>query len=352
MSKVVNELQVIVGVDTHKDFHVAVAIDQLGRRLGETTVVTTRRGYDSLIEWASEFGVVDRIGVEGTGSCGRGLSVWLRAEGYAVLEVERPDRRLRRDRGKSDPLDAEAAARAVLAGQATVVPKTGDGTVEMIRVLRVCRRSAVKNRTMAANQLHALIVSAPPRLREQLEQMTIGSLILTAAAFRPGRRPATVEATTKFAMRELARRYQMLSEQIDRIDTQLDRLVAMACPELIGRVGIGTITAATLLVCAGDNPDRLDDEGAFAHLTGTAPLDASSGKQQRHRLNYGGDRAANSAIHMIATVRLKYDQRTRAYVERRITEGKTKREAMRCVKRYIAREVFTILRRSPALSAT
>jgi transposase len=265
-----------------------------------------------------------------------------------VVEVDRPDRKSRRH-GKSDTIDAEAAARAVQSGKATTVPKTADGPVEMIRVLRLTRRSAVKNRTMTANQINALIITAPQALRDQLRGLSTRRRVAVAAKFRTGEQPADVDAATRYALRELARRYQHLTEQIDRVDGQLDRLVADTAPDLIARVGIGTHTAAALLVTAGDNPERLAHEGSFAHLTGSAPLDASSGKQQRHRLNRGGDRDANSALYMIALTRLATDEDTKLYMKRRLAEGKTKKEVFRCLKRYIAREVHQCLVNNPAL---
>lgn len=294
-----DEVHVTLGVDTHEQTHVAVALDQLGRRLGELSIPTNPAGYARLIDWASAYGVIDKIGVEGTGSWGAGLARWLAAQGLVVVEVDRPDRKTRRH-GKSDAIDAEAAARAVQSGRATAIPKTGDGPVEMIRVLRLTRRSAVKNRTMAANQLAALVTTAPHALREQLRGLNTAKLVAVAAKFRCGDEPNTVVDATRYALRELARRYQHLTEQITRLDAQLDRLVAATAPELVAKLGIGTQTAAALLVTAGDNPERLKDEGSFAHLTGTAPLDASSGKQQRHRLNRGGDRDANCALYQIA----------------------------------------------------
>jgi len=272
----------------------------------------------------------------------------LRAEGLVVVEVDRPDRKTRRH-GKSDTIDAEAAARAVLSGKATAVPKSGDGPVEMIRILRLSRRSAVKNRTMTANQISALITTAPHELRDQMRGLTTRRRVAVAAKFRPGEQPDTVADATRYALRELARRHQHLSEQIDRLDTQLDRLVAATAPDLVAKKGVGTHTAAALLVTAGDNPQRLAREGSFAHLTGSAPLDASSGKQQRHRLNRGGDRDANAALYQIALTRLACDEDTKLYVKRRIAEGKTKKEAFRCLKRYIAREVHKTLVVNPAL---
>ncbi|MBA2550504.1 MAG: IS110 family transposase [Nocardioidaceae bacterium] len=342
------EVRVTLGVDTHEDVHVGVALDQLGRRLGELAIATDAVGFARLRDWTSAYGVIDKVGVEGTGSYGAGLSRWLRAQGLVVVEVDRADRKTRRH-GKSDTIDAEAAARAVQSGRATTVPKTGDGPVEMIRVLRVTRRSAVKNRTMTTNQLAALVTTASEELRARLRGLSIAKLVAVAAKFRIGDEPGTVIDATRYALRELARRHQYLSEQIARLDIQLDRLVAAAAPELVAKTGVGTHTAAALLVTAGDNPERLAEEGSFAHLTGSAPLDASSGKQQRHRLNRGGDRDANAALYQIALTRLATHEETKLYMKRRIAEGKTKKEAFRCLKRYIAREVHKTLVRNPLL---
>jgi transposase len=286
-----DEVRVTLGVDTHKDVHVAVAVDQLGRRLGELSIPTNPAGYARLVDWASTYGVIETVGVEGTGSYGAGLTRWLAAEGLVVVEVDRPDRKTRRH-GKSDVIDAEAAARAVQSGRARAVPKRGDGPVEMIRLLRLARRSAVKNRTMTANQLAALVTTAPDELRQQLRGLGAAKLVATAAKFQCDDKLDTVIEATRYALRELAWRYQQLTEQIARLDAQLDRLVTATAPDLVAKLGVGTHTAAALLVTAGDNPERLKHEGSFAHLTGTAPLDASSGKQQRHRLNRGGDREA------------------------------------------------------------
>jgi len=342
------EVRVTIGVDTHEDAHVAVALDQLGRWLGELAIPTTRRGYAQVLEWASGFGVIDTFGVEGTGSWGAGLSRWLRAESLVVIEVDRPDRKTRRH-GKSDTIDAEAAARAVLSRKATTVPKTGDGPVEMIRILRMTRRSAVKNRTMTANQMSSLVATAPEALRTQLRGLSTGKRVALAVKFRTGEDLSNVLEATRYSLRELARRYQHLTEQIDRLDGQLDRLVADTAPDLLAKKGVGTHTAAALLVTAGDNPERLAHEGSFAHLTGSAPLDASSGKQQRHRLNRGGDRDANSALYLIALTRLATDEDTKLYMNRRLAEGKTRREVFRCLKRYIAREVHQSLVNNPVI---
>jgi transposase len=333
---------VTLGVDTHADVHVGVALDHLGRRLGSRAVPTTPAGYAELVAWARPFGTLERVGIEGTGSYGAGLARWLRERGVPVVEVERPTRRTRR-RGKSDPGDAEAAARAVLAGTATGRPKAGDGPAEMVRALQVARRSAVRARTQAANQLHALVVTAPEPLRAQLRALPLRQRVATAAAFRPGATLATPTAATKLALRCVARRYRQLGAEIEALDGQLARLVAHAAPALLAVKGVGTDTAAVLLATAGDNPERLRSEAAFAHLCGVAPIPASSGKTTRYRLNRGGDRDANRALHLLAVRRLAWDPRTRAYAARRTAQGKTKPEILRCLKRYLARDLYRLL---------
>jgi len=340
------EVETILGVDTHLDFHVAVAIDHLGRRLGEASVPTTVKGHERLLRWAERFGPVRCVGVEGTSSYGAGLARHLGAKGIDVLEVERPERRRRgsrRNLKKSDPCDAEAAARAVLAGESSGVPKSGDGTVEMIRTLRAARRSAIKARTQAANQLKGLRVTAPEQLRQRLRELSTKEFISVAARFRLGDDPRDVPTATKFALRSVARRYEALSAEIADLDAHLDRLVAQAAPELVSLPGIGTDSAATLLVVAGDNPQRLGSEASFASLCGVAPIEASSGKIVRHRLNRGGNREANRALYMICLARMRRDRRTKEYVARRTQEGKSKREIIRCLKRYVAREVYRLL---------
>jgi transposase len=340
------EVETILGVDTHLDFHVAVDIDHLGRRLGESSVPTTVKGHERLLRWAERFGPVRCVGVEGTSSYGAGLARHLGAKGIDVLEVERPERRRRgsrRNLKKSDPSDAEAAARAVLAGESSGVPKSGDGTVEMIRALRAARRSAMKARTQAANQLQGLRVTAPEQLRQRLRGLSTKELISVAARFRLGDDPRDVPTATKFALRSVARRYEALSAEIAELEAHLDRLVAQVAPELVSLPGIGTDHAATLLMVAGDNPQRLRSEASFASLCGVSPIEASSGKIVRHRLNRGGNREANRALYMICLARMRRDRRTQEYVARRTAEGKSKREIIRCLKRYVAREVYRML---------
>jgi transposase len=339
--------EVILGVDTHLDFHVAVAVDHLGRSLGESSVPTTANGYERLLCWAEGFGPLRCAGVEGTSSYGAGLVRHLKARGTEVLEVERPKRprrSSRRNAKKSDPADAERAARAVLAGEASGAPKkSGDGCVEMIRALRAARRSAMKARTQAANQLQGLRLTAPEKLLNRLRGLSTKELVSVAARFRLGDDPRDVPAATKFALRSVARRYEALSAEIAELDAQLTRLVAQVAPELVCLAGIGTDHAATLLIVAGDNPQRLRSEASFASLCGVSPIEASSGKVVRHRLNRGGNREANRALYMICLARMRRDRRTQEYVARRTQEGKSKREIIRCLKRYVAREAYRVL---------
>lgn len=335
---------VTVGVDTHKDIHVAAVLDEVGRLLGSRGFPTDPAGNAALIGWVEQHGGIAGIGVEGTGSYGAQLTRDLQRAGHHVIEVDRPDRKARRLRGKDDHLDAEAAARAVLSGRATTVPKARDGQIEAIRALRVARRSTVTGRTAAMNQLKALLVSAPRELREQLRGLSSTQLIKTAARLRPGDDLADPLHGTKYAMREIALRHLFLTEQLKRLDATLQPLVTAAAPALVARFAVGTDTAGALLVALGDNPGRLANESSFAHLCGVAPLPASSGKTSgRYRLNRGGDRRANNALWRIVLVRMGTDQRTKDYVDRRTTQGKSKPEIMRCLKRYVAREIYAAL---------
>jgi transposase len=334
--------RVTVGVDTHGEIHVAACVDEVGRILGTVQVTADQRGFGELLRFAERFGPVERFGVEGTGAYGAGLSRYLGARGHEVVEVDRPDRRIRRARGKSDPVDAETAARATLAGTARGTPKSRDGGVEMIRVLRVARRSAIRSRTQAVNQLHALVLTAPEELRRRLRGLRPKDLVIAAARLRHGPLESPVQAT-KLALSEIAKRYLALEAEVERLDVHLEELVPSVAPRLVGLFGIGTEVAAQLLVTAGDNPERLRSESSFAHLCGVAPLPASSGKTAHHRLNRGGDRQANQALWRIVMVRLSCEPRTRAYAARRRAEGLSKRDVIRCLKRYVAREVYQCL---------
>jgi transposase len=330
------------GVDTHLDVHVAAALDDRGALLGVESFATTEGGYKKLLAWLSDFGSVELVGVEGTGSYGAGLTRHLQAEQVRVVEVDRPNRQRRRRKGKSDPQDAISAARAALSGDASGEAKSRDGNVESMRVLRVARASARKGRTQALNQMRGLISTAPEPIRAELRGLNVFHLLKRASTYRPGAKRDIV-SLTKFTLRMLARRAITLGEEISEIDAILEPLVIETAPRLVGALGVGTDAASALLVTAGDNPERLHDEAAFAHLCGASPIDASSGKQERHRLNRSGDRQANSALWHIVITRMVYDPRTTEYIDRRTKQGLTKKEAVRCLKRYVAREVFSLL---------
>ena len=341
-----HDRQVTGGVDTHGEVHVAAVIDATGRILATSSFGATLVGYRGLLRWLRRHGHVVGVGVEGTGSYGAGLARYLTSEGVTVTEVNRPDRQRRRRHGKSDTVDAEAAARAALNGDAAGTPRSGGGPVESVRVLRLARRSAIKARTQAANQIRDLIVTAPDQLRSRLRNLDTDQRVASCSRFRAGDITDPGEAT-KLALRTLARRHLELSAEIDELDTQLATLCAAINPALLAARGVGPEVAATLLVTAGDNPHRMGSEAAFAALCGASPVEASSGKVTRHRLNKGGDRQANNALWRIVLVRMSSDARTQTYVARRTLEGKSKREIIRCLKRHVAREMFRLLT-SPA----
>jgi len=322
---------------------VAGVADQVGWIPGTREFPATAEGYAAALAWMRSHGELVKVGVEGTGSYGAGLARYLAAEGVEVAEVMRPNRQAWRRRGKSDAADAVAAALAALNGEASGKPKSGDGAVESIRALHVARRGAGKARTQAGNQLRDLIITAPQALREKLAGLPAPERIRVAARFRPAGLTSPAEAV-KAAMATVARRHQALAAEIAQLDTALEALVEHAAPAgFRDRTGVGTRVAATLLVTVGDNPARVRTEASFAALCGVSPVDASSGKQRRHRLNRGGDRQANSVLWRIVFTRMATDPRTQAYVTRRTSEGKTTREIMRCLKRYVAREVYKTL---------
>jgi transposase len=333
------------GVDTHADVHVAAALDPIGGLLGVQEFPATAAGYASLLGWLGGFGPVCLVGIEGTGSYGAGLARYVTAAGIRVVEVDRSDRQDRRRQGKSDPLDAVSAARAAQSGRARGAPKGRDGAVEAIRALMVAKRSAAAERTQTINQARALVLTGPEDLRARFTGHTVAALVAELASLRP-RPGSTVGYATRVALRELGRRAQFLDAQIERLDELIGPLVAAHAPGLLALYGIGPNTAALLLIAAGDHPGRLRSEAAWAHLCAAAPVPASSGKTIRHRLNRGGDRQASHALWRIVFTRMGSDPATRAYVKRRTAEGKSKKEIIRCLKRYVAREVYPHLRSS------
>jgi transposase len=332
------------GVDTHKDTHVAAIVDHLGAEIATKAFPTTAAGYTLLLAWMRTHGTLDRVGIEGTGSWGAGLTRHLNAHSVDVVEINRPNRHTRRRNGKSDTIDALSAARAALAGTHAGTPKTANGPVEAIRMLRLARHSAVTSRTKTMNQIRAVIDTAPDHIRERYRHLTTIKLTNTISRTRPGADLTDPAVTVVWTLRTLGQRWTFLTHQIKELDAHLDSLVATTAPKLITVRCVGTHTAAALLVCAGDNPHRLRTEAAFAALCGTNPLPATSGRTtNRHRLNRAGNRDANNALWRIVMTRMAHDPRTRDYVTRRTTEGLSKREIIRCLKRYVAREIYPIL---------
>ena len=332
---------IVGGVDTHADQHVAAVIDSNGGVLGIESFPADHAGFEALLGWLGSYGEIDRVGVEGTGSWGVGLSRFLHDRGISVVEVDRPNRQNRRRVGKSDPTDAVAAARAALSGSACVVPKTRNGPVEQMRILMVARRSARSQRIETLNQLRHLVFTGPEEVRARFKDRPKTGLVTEVAKLRPRKGSDPVLYTTQYTMRGLARRIQHLNTEIKGLDGMLTELVTDTAPLLVGLYSVGTDTAASLLIAAGDNPDRLHSKSSWAHLCGVCPIPAGSGKTDgRHRLNRGGDRQANAAFYRIVLTRMSGDPATNRYVARRRDEGKNTAEIMRCLKRYVARETF------------
>ncbi|WP_312184113.1 IS110 family transposase [Massilia timonae] len=331
--------EVILGVDTHLDVNVGAVISRMGKLLGTLATATSAKGYIELLTWARSFGCIRLAGVEGTGTYGAGLARVLRGQGIDVFEVNRPDRSKRRLKGKSDTTDAENAARSVLSGEATAIPKTQSGAAEAMRTISVARRSAVKAKTQAINQLRAILVSAPQEVRERLLKVKADQCVAACARLRQLGETPLLETLTK-TLRLLAKRWLTLTAELKELDAALEQLTTEFAPHLREQFGVGPQTAAMLIAVAGDNPERLRSEAALAALCGVNPLPASSGKTIRHRLNRGGDRQANNALWTIAMVRMRSEPRTRAYVQRRSTEGMSNKEIHRCLKRYLIRELY------------
>lgn len=342
---------IIIGVDTHKDQHVAVAIDGLGGRVGELAVPAKPGGYAQLVAWSATLGSVARFGVEGTGSYGSGLARFLRRHGHKVIEVSRPPRKGERRRaGKSDTIDAEHAAREVLAGKASATPKLANGIVEAIRLVKIARDTAVKAHTSAMIALKATLVTASDDLRADLEPLTDFKLVTACAALAGADDLADPGHAMHHVLGALARRWLQLHDEIKIHSDRLKRLTKTAAPELVAAFGIGPDIAAEMLITAGDNNDRIRSDAALAKLCGACPIPASSGKTNgRHRLNRGGNRQANAALHRTVVVRMRWHPPTIAYVERRTGEGLTKKDIIRCLKRFLVREIFHLL---PAPSTT
>ena len=341
---------VVIGVDTHKHVHVAAVMDTIGGILATLTITTDAGGFKQLLEWASDFGKVLAFGIEGTGSYGATLTSFLRRHGHKVIEAGRPDRRSRRANGKSDTLDAENAARPVLAGFATATPKTADGAVEMIRQLKIAHDSAVADRTASMVTMKAMLVHGSDELRRETSRKTQIMLARHLAALRP-RVLESPDDALRHSLRSLARRWQQLDTEAKELSAMIEQLVTRTAPQLLEQFGIGVDTAAEILIVVGDNPERIRSEAAFAKLAGISPVPTGSGMTSgRHRINHGGHRQLNAAIYRTVIVRMRFHEPTIAYVARRTAEGKSKREIIRCLKRYVIREVYHLVKIDPSTS--
>ena len=339
-----DNIQIIGGVDTHQDLHTAAVVSHDGTVLGTESFSTTRAGYRAMLRWFRSHGELLRVGVESTGTYGAGITRHLALSGIPVLEVTGPDPASRRAKGKDDALDAISAAEAARTRRRVQVAKDRSGAVEALRVLRTTRKTAIKCRRAALQQLHNTIVAAPEEVRDQVRNLTRMQRLRTCAAWRPdtvGYRDPVV--ATKLSLKSLARRILDINDEIAELDRFIVPLVEELAPSLLELEGVGTENAGAVMVAVGDNPDRLRSEASCAMMCGVCPIPASSGKTQRHRLNRGGNRQANSALHMVVVCRMRTDERTRAYVARRTLEGLSKREIMRRLKRYVAREIYRVL---------
>jgi transposase len=339
-------LRLIVGVDSHKEMHQAAVLDVNGALLGNERFAASSAGYRELEAWLATLGDVDRVGMECTGSYAAGLARYLSERDIPVFEVNTSHKAVRARRGKDDPIDAEMAARKVLSGEAHAKVKDTTGDIESIRLLKVARESAVKARTVALLQIRDVLITAPAELRECIE--SAGGprhRVNRAMLLRPDPdRLGEPTQAAKLALRQLSRRVKALDEEIRGVDVHLTKLVTRCAPRLLECQGVGIQHAAQLLVTAGQNIERIDNEGAFARLCGVAPIPISSGKTNRNRLHRGGNRQANKALHLIAVARLRLDPRSQVYMARRQAEGLSKRDVLRCLKRFIAREVFNALK--------
>jgi len=336
---------VVAGVDTHADTHVVAVLTMAGQLLDAARFTADSAGYAALTAFVASFGVIDRIGVEVTGAYGAGLTRHLRAAGIEVLEVDIPHPHRRARSGKDDVIDAEEAARKVLAGIATTIPKDTTGPVEAIRVLKVARDGAVKARTAALQQGRDLLVTAPAEIREAVTGKGLATRLRHFLHTNPDpariHEPGTAVAT---ALRTLAHRVADLDTEIAELDRHLDTLTLQHAPTLRALPQVGPQAAAQLLITAGTIQNRIRSEAALARLTGVAPIPIASGKTHRHRLHRGGDRQANRTIHLITVGRLRYDPRSRAYRDRRTQDGLSKKDIIRCLKRYLCREIHQALK--------
>lgn len=335
----------VAGVDTHTDTHTLAVLTSVGQVVSTETFAADQQGYQNMIHSLQAAGTIEVVGVEGTNSYGAGLTRALSTAGYRVAEVLRPARQVRRMHGKSDPVDAVAAARTVLADDGVSEAKDTHAPAESLRFLLTARAQLIQAMTAMISSIRSLLVTADDQVREKYRDLPTAELVSRLANSRPGQDITTPAEAASYSLRQMARTYRENQQRADQLESQMKTLLEAHYPHLLTIYGVKTITASKLAVTAGGNPGRIRNEAAFASLCGAAPIPASSGKTNRHRLNRGGDRRGNSALHRIALVRMRHDPTTRAYVERRLGQNKTKKDIIRCLKRAIAREVYKALTR-------
>jgi transposase len=346
---VADEVDYVVGVDTHLDEHVlAVVAAPSGAVVARHSVRASGRGYTAALRFAGEAAAGARVwAVEGTGSYGAGLAGYLVGQGETVLEVSRTPRAERRLRGKDDSLDAARTARAALASETLALPRSGERR-EALRLLLIARRSAVDVRREALGQLRGVIVTAPDGLREQLRGLPVGRLLERCVRLRRSSSASADELATRLVLRSLARRIEAATVEAAELEQEILEHVRALAPRLLDEAGVGPIVAAQLIV-AWSHPGRVRSEAAFARLAGVAPIPASSGQTTKHRLSRGGDRQLNRALHTIVLHRRQHDPTTKNYIAQRIAEGKTRRDATRLLKRYLARHLYRLLQQEPLI---
>jgi len=348
---VANEVDYVVGVDTHRDEHVlAVVVAPAGAVVARRTVSASGRGYGQALRFAQRYAAGARVwAVEGAGHYGVGLARYLNGRGEAVLEVGRSSRNERRLRGKDDELDAVRAALTAFASEPLALPRSGERR-EALRLLLVARRSAVDVRREALVQLRSVIVTAPDRLREELRGLPVQRLLERCCRLRLSAAAAPDEQAARLVLRTLARRIEAASAEADELEQEILAHVQALAPQLLDEPGVGPIVAAQLIV-SWSHRGRVRSEAAFARLAGVAPVPASSGQTRRHRLSRGGDRQLNRALHTVVLHRRQHDPVTKDYIARRIAEGKSRREATRLLKRYLARHLYRLLESREPLMA-
>ena len=344
-----NNTRVIFGADTHKKSHTIAIITETGLELGAKRFPANAKGYRQAWEWACAFGTVLRCGVESTGSYGAGLCSFLKGVGAEVYDVYAPDKKRRRLEGKDDIKDAYQAAQAALSYTRCAQAKDKDEAIEAAINLENAHQLAVRQRTACINALKAAIIKLPDSMRQNLEGKTDADLIKTCAAFRISAAQTDLFSGTKVALRHYAKQIQSLSKEINALDKEIKRYAEALVPNTVGLKGIGHHGSITLLKAAGANIDRLKDDASFSMLCATSPIPASTGDKHHFRLNPGGNRKANCAIHIMAITRIRLFEKTRAFIDKKISEGKTKKDAIRCLKRYLSREVYGSLRADLAM---